>query len=186
MFRLKISAEGLEVVSMESVIDVVDAIILCTENQNIIGLEEIEKLKTNCLLINYGHSSCEMDYDAIKNLSIDVDTSNPNVLRLTLPSKKIVKILFNGEPVQSVSFQLPKIIHSLQSSITAVAIMELSLYSREKYNGGVYLLPKKLDEYIALIHLKIFSATLTKLTDEQSEFLGVSKDGPFKGPHYRY
>ncbi|KAF1741230.1 hypothetical protein MXB_1966 [Myxobolus squamalis] len=60
------------------------------------------------------------------------------------------------------------------------------MFSRNRYDGGVYLLPKKLDEYIAMIHLKIFSASITKLKDEQIEFLGISKEGPFKSQHYRY
>uniref|UniRef100_A0A6B2FZ74 Putative adenosylhomocysteinase 3 (Trinotate prediction) n=1 Tax=Myxobolus squamalis TaxID=59785 RepID=A0A6B2FZ74_MYXSQ len=124
--------------------------------------------------------------EGIKKGEVIVDDSNPNVTQLTFSSQKIIRILFNGDPVQSISFQIPETIMSIKTSTIVVAILELNMFSRNRYDGGVYLLPKKLDEYIAMIHLKIFSASITKLKDEQIEFLGISKEGPFKSQHYRY
>ena len=102
------------------------------------------------------------------------------------PDKKRVVLIAEGRLASLSCTSIPSMAISVNSATQVLALIELYTAPRGRYKNEVYLLPKKMDEYVANLHLAPFDAKLTELTDEQAKFMGLNKTGPFKPQFYRY
>ena len=105
---------------------------------------------------------------------------------MTFPSGKRIILIAEGRVMNICCSNVPSFCISITASTQALALIDLWTAPEGKYRNDVYLLPKKLDEYVASLHLADFDAHLTELSEEQCEYLGITKSGPFKPNYYRY
>ena len=158
-----------------------------TGNLNIITVDHMAQMKHNAIVCNIGHFDNEIDmaglarYPGIEKLEI-----KPQVDLWTFPDGHGVIILAEGRLVNlGCATGHPSFVMSCSFSNQVLAQMEL--YAKtDDYPVGVYILPKQLDEKVAALHLDALGVKLTKLDDEQAEYLGVPMEGPYKPSHYRY
>ena len=158
-----------------------------TGNQDIITVDDMAKMKHNAIVCNIGHFDNEIDmaglarYPGIEKLEI-----KPQVDLWTFPDGHGVLILAEGRLVNlGCATGHPSFVMSCSFSNQVLAQMEL-FSKTDDYPVGVYVLPKQLDEKVAALHLDALGVKLTKLNDEQADYLGVPMEGPYKSDHYRY
>lgn len=183
---LQACMDGFKVVRMEEVIKQVDVIITATGNKSIISREQCEKLKNGAIVCNMGHSNTEIDIKCLREPDIAWEEVRLNVHHLKFPSGKRIVLIAEGRIMNLCCSSVPSFIVSITASTQALALIELFNAPVGRYKKDVYLLPKKMDEYVASLHLPAFDAHLTELTDDQCQYLGVNKSGPFKPNYYRY
>ncbi|KCV72052.1 adenosylhomocysteinase 1 [Fonticula alba] len=181
--------EGVEVVLLEDVVDKVDIFITTTGNRDIIMAEHMAKMKNNAIVGNIGHFDNEIDMAGLlSNPEIKRQNIKPQVDRFIFPDGHGVIVLAEGRLLNlGCATGHPSFVMSC--SFTNQVLAQLELWNNRangKYGKDVYLLPKHLDEKVALLHLGVLGAKLTKLTPVQSEYLGIATEGPFKPDTYRY
>ncbi|MDA8135594.1 MAG: adenosylhomocysteinase [Desulfobacteraceae bacterium] len=182
---LQAAMEGFRVVTMEEAAPHGDVFVTATGNYRVIRGEHIEQMKNESIICNIGHfdNEIEMGYLTHNPKAVKINI-RPQVDKWVLPSGKAVIILAEGRLVNlGCATGHPSFVMSNSFSNQTLAQIKLA---KEKLEVKVYTLPKELDEEVARLHLKNLSVTLTQLTQEQADYLGVPVNGPYKPEHYRY
>ncbi len=182
---LQAAMEGYEVTTVEDALVEADIYVTTTGNKDIIRIEHMEKMKENAIVCNIGHFDNEIQmsklekFPGIKELNI-----KPQVDKFTFPKGNSIIVLSRGRLVNLGNANgHPSFVMS--NSFTNQTLAQIELWTK-KYEVGVYTLPKSLDEEVARLHLGKLGVKLTKLTAEQSAYLGIPVEGPYKSDHYRY
>tara|TARA_B100000941_G_scaffold290612_1_gene273822 strand:- start:473 stop:1759 length:1287 start_codon:yes stop_codon:yes gene_type:complete len=181
---LQASMEGYEVVLMDEMIENADIVVTATGNKDIVNADHMRKMKDRSILCNIGHFDNEIQVDALRNYKWN--EIKPQVHEIEFPNKKRIILLAEGRLVNlGCATGHPSFVMS--ASFTNQVMAQIELWNNsEKYQKKVYVLPKHLDEKVAELHLAKVGAKLTKLSNEQADYIGVSPQGPFKGDAYRY
>ena len=184
---LQAAMEGYQVTTMEEAAPQGDIFVTATGCMNVIRPEHMRAMKDQAILCNIGHFDCEIDVSWLeKNPEIKEVNIKPQVDQFVFPDGKHLTLLARGRLVNlGCANGHPSFVMSSSFSNQVIAQIEL-WQNRDRYQKQVYVLPKKLDEKVAALHLGKLGVKLTKLTKEQAEYLGVSTEGPFKPDHYRY
>ncbi len=184
---LQAAMEGYEVTTIEDTLGRGDVYITATGNVDAITLAHMERMKDQAIVANIGHFDNEIQVDPL-NARADVKRTNikPQLDKYTFPGGHEIFLLSEGRLVNlGCATGHPSFVMS--NSFSNQVLAQLDLWrNRDSYKVGVYVLPKKLDEEVARLHLKKIGVKLTKLTDKQAEYLGVPVEGPYKPDHYRY
>jgi adenosylhomocysteinase len=184
---LQAAMEGYQVSTMEKLASVGDIFVTATGCMNVIRPEHMKAMKDQAILCNIGHFDCEIDVAWLeKNPEIKEENVKPQVDQFIFQGGKRLTLLARGRLVNlGCANGHPSFVMS--SSFSNQTLAQIALWTDAKsYPVGVHVLPKKLDEKVAALHLGKLGVELTKLTAEQSKYLGVSIEGPFKPEHYRY
>ncbi|MFK8067355.1 MAG: adenosylhomocysteinase [Gammaproteobacteria bacterium] len=181
---LQAAMEGYRVVELNSVIDQADIFVTATGNYNVITHDHMIKMKDQSIVCNIGHFDNEIDVAGLKQYTWE--NIKPQVDHIIFPNGKRIILLAEGRLVNlGCATGHPSFVMS--NSFTNQVLAQIELWENSSnYENNVYTLPKKLDEKVAMLHLKRINANLTKLTQEQADYISVSVDGPFKPEHYRY
>jgi adenosylhomocysteinase len=183
---LQAAMEGYQVTTMEDVVATADIFVSATGNDGIITAEHMGKMKHNAIVCNIGHFDSEIDMAGLARSGATRDELKPGTDLWSFDDGHSVIVLAEGRLVNlGCATGHPSFVMSCSFSNQVIAQMEL-FNNLEKYPLGVYVLPKKLDEKVAALHLDALGVKLTKLTDEQAEYLGIDPSGPFTSDHYRY
>ena len=184
---LQAAMEGYQVTVLEDVLETADIFITATGNFNIITAEHMARMKDKAIVANIGHFDNEIDMAGLAKVpGIKRINIKPQYDEFVFPDGHSVMILAEGRLMNlGCATGHPSFVMSCSFSNQVIAQMELYA-NTEKYPTGVYVLPKHLDEMVARLHLDALGVKLTKLTDEQAEYLGIDPSGPFKASHYRY
>ncbi len=184
---LQAAMEGFEVTTVEDTLGRGDIYVSCTGNTDIITLEHMEKMKDQAIVCNIGHFDNEIQIDRL-NEAKGVTRINikPQVDKYTFPDGHSIFILAEGRLVNlGCATGHPSFVMS--NSFANQTLAQLDLWkNRDSYKPEVYVLPKKLDEEVARLHLEKIGVKLTKLSPKQADYIGVSVDGPYKAENYRY
>jgi len=184
---LQAAMAGFQVTTVEDTLGLADIYVTCTGNYGIITLEHMLKMKNQAIVCNIGHFDNEIQVDKL-NVAPGVKKVNikPQVDRYDLPSGNSIYMLAEGRLVNlGCATGHPSFVMS--NSFSNQVLAQLDLWTnRAKYSPGVYILPKKLDEEVARLHLEKIGVKLTKLTKVQADYIGVPIEGPYKPEHYRY
>jgi adenosylhomocysteinase len=184
---LQAAMEGFQVTTVEDTLGLADIYVTTTGNKDIITLEHMRAMKHNALVCNIGHFDNEIQMDRL-NAAEDVTKMNikPQVDHYTFANGKSIYILAEGRLVNlGCANGHPAFVMS--NSFSNQTLAQIDLWkNKDKYEKTVYRLPKKLDEEVAALHLEQIGVKLTKLTQEQADYLGVPVEGPYKPDHYRY
>ncbi|TPP61778.1 Adenosylhomocysteinase B [Fasciola gigantica] len=178
--------EGYEVTTIEKALKEARIFVTATGNRDIITGEHFVDMLEDSIVCNIGHFDVEIDMQWLNENCVKKEQVQPQVDRYTLESGRHIIVLAEGRLVNlGCAHGHPSFVMS--NSFTNQVYAQIELWTKpEDYPLGVYMLPKKLDESVAAAHLEHLGVNLTKLTDVQAEYLGVSKEGPFKADHYRY
>ena len=181
---LQAAMEGYEVVLMEDSISDADIVVTATGNKDIVTADHVRKMKDRAILCNIGHFDNEIQVEALKNYKWT--EIKPQVHEIELPSKKRIILLAEGRLVNlGCATGHPSFVMS--ASFTNQVIAQIELWNNYKeYENKVYVLPKHLDEKVAMLHLNKVGAKLTKLSKGQADYIDVDVKGPFKSDSYRY
>merc|ERR1711991_713307 len=181
---LQAAMEGYEVVLMDEAISKADIVVTATGNKDIVTADHMRDMKDRAILCIIGHFDNEIQVEALKNYKWD--EIKPQVHEITLPSNKRIILLAKGRLVNlGCATGHPSFVMS--ASFTNQVTAQIELWNNsDKYENKVYVLPKKLDEKVAMLHLEKVGAKLTKLTKGQEDYIGVSEQGPYKPETYRY
>ncbi len=181
---LQACMEGYDVITLEDKISEIDIFVTATGNFNVINHEHMKNMKSGAIVCNIGHFDNEIDVASLKNY--EWDNIKPQVDEITFPDGKKIVLLAEGRLVNlGCATGHPSFVMSC--SFTNQVMAQIELWENYKnYEKQVYVLPKHLDEKVAMLHLDKLDAKITKLTDEQAEYIGVNNDGPFKKDTYRY
>lgn len=184
---LQAAMDGFQVARLESVLDQVDIIITGTGNTRVVTPEHILGLKHLAIVGNVGHFDDEIDMAGLAAIPGAVKVEiKPQVHEWRLPNGRSVLVLSEGR-LMNLGNATGHPSFVMSASFSNQVLAQLELYTkREDYPVGVYTLPKTLDEKVARLHLAALGVELTELTAEQSAYLGVPVDGPYKLDHYRY
>jgi adenosylhomocysteinase len=187
---LQACMEGYEVNTIENVVSEVDIFISATGNKDIITLEHMKKMKNNAIVGNIGHFDNEIQMEELEKMpGIKVDNIKPQVDRFIFPDGHGVIMLASGRLLNlGCATGHPSFVMSC--SFTNQTLAQLELW-KERDSGKykldqVYLLPKHLDEKVARLHLPAMGAKLTVLSKEQSDYVDIPVNGPYKPDTYRY
>ncbi|XP_019633610.1 PREDICTED: adenosylhomocysteinase 2-like isoform X2 [Branchiostoma belcheri] len=183
---LQASMEGFKVVTLNEVIRQVDVVITASGNKNVVTRDHLDRMKTGCVVCNMGHSNTEIDVDSLRTPELTWEKVRSQVDHVLWPDGKRIILLAEGRLVNLSCSSVPSFVVSITAATQALALIELFNAPAGRYKQDVYLLPKKMDEYVASLHLPAFDAHLTELSDEQARYLGIGKAGPFKPNYYRY
>jgi adenosylhomocysteinase len=184
---LQAAMEGYEVTTLEDTLGRGDIYITASGNLDVITLEHMQRMKDQAIVANIGHFDHEIQVDAL-NAAKGVRKTNikPQVDKYTFPDGHEIFLLAEGRLVNlGCATGHPSFVMS--NSFSNQVLAQLDLWrNRDTYKTGVYVLPKKLDEEVARLHLEKIGVKMTKLSQKQADYLGVPVDGPFKSEHYRY
>ncbi|XP_067089982.1 S-adenosylhomocysteine hydrolase-like protein 1 isoform X2 [Osmerus mordax] len=183
---LQACMDGFRLVKLNEVIRQVDMVITCTGNRSVVGREHLDRMKSGCIVCNMGHSNTEIDVVSLQSPELTWERVRSQVDHVIWPDGKRIVLLAEGRLLNLSCSTVPTFVLSITATTQALAVIELYNAPEGRYKKDVYLLPKKMDEYVANLHLPTFDAHLTELTDEQARYLGLSKHGPFKPNYYRY
>jgi adenosylhomocysteinase len=182
---LQAAMEGFKVVTMEYACDKGDIFVTCTGNRHVIRHEHMAKMKDQAIVCNIGHFDNEIDIASFEKY--EWEEIKPQVDHVIFPDGKRIILLAKGRLVNlGCGTGHPSFVMSSSFANQTIAQIELFTHSDSYDLGKVYVLPKHLDEKVARLHLKKVGAMLTELTDEQAEYIGVPKQGPYKPDTYRY
>ncbi len=182
---LQAAMEGFEVNTIEEALKEGNIYVTTTGNKDVITLEHMKLMKDQAIVCNIGHFDNEIQVDRL-NAAPGVQRVNikPQVDKYVFGAEQAIFLLAEGRLVNlGCATGHPSFVMS--NSFSNQVLAQLDLW-KGNYEVGVYRLPKKLDEEVARLHLEQIGVKLTVLTDEQSAYLGVQKDGPYKPEHYRY
>ena len=181
---LQAAMEGYRVVTMDEACSEADIFVTATGNYHVINKEHLEKMKDQAIVCNIGHFDNEIDVASMNDYEwINI---KPEVDHIVFPDGKRIILLAEGRLVNlGCATGHPSFVMS--NSFTNQTLAQIELWNHsEKYDNEVYVLPKALDEKVARLHLDKIGVKLTKLTKEQSEYLGIAEEGPYKPEIYRY
>ncbi|MDC0569539.1 adenosylhomocysteinase [Candidatus Pelagibacter sp.] len=181
---LQAAMEGYEVVLMDEAISKADIVVTATGNKDIVTADHMRNMKDRAILCNIGHFDNEIQVDALKNYKWT--EVKPEVDEIELVDGKRIILLAKGRLVNlGCATGHPSFVMS--ASFTNQVMAQIELWNNHKnYENKVYVLPKNLDEKVAMLHLKKVGAKLTKLSKDQADYISVEADGPFKPDAYRY
>jgi adenosylhomocysteinase len=181
---LQAAMEGYEVVLMEEAISKADIVVTATGNIDIVTADHMRSMKDRAILCNIGHFDNEIQVDALKNYKWT--EVKPEVDEIELVDGKRIILLAKGRLVNlGCATGHPSFVMS--ASFTNQVMAQIELWENYKnYENKVYVLPKNLDEKVAMLHLKKVGAKLTKLSKDQADYISVETEGPFKPDAYRY
>ena len=182
---LQAAMEGYEVKTVEQALPEADIYVTATGNKDIITFDHMKQMKDQAIICNIGHFDNEIQMDALNNYSTTKrENIKPQVDKYTFEDGHQIFILAEGRLVNlGCATGHPSFVMS--NSFTNQVLAQIAL-AEEKPEVGVYVLPKILDEEVARLHLDKLSVTLTQLSDDQANYIGVSKNGPYKKDEYRY
>ena len=181
---LQACMEGYDVVTLEDKVAEIDIFVTATGNFNVINHDHMKAMKSGAIVCNIGHFDNEIDVASLKDYQWE--NIKPQVDEITFPDGKKIVLLAEGRLVNlGCATGHPSFVMSCSFTNQVMAQIEL-WENHSKYEKEVYVLPKHLDEKVALLHLDKLDAKITTLTDEQAEYIGVGKNGPFKKDTYRY
>jgi adenosylhomocysteinase len=182
---LQASMEGFEVKTVEDTLAEGNIFVTATGNRDIITVEHLKKMKDQAIVCNIGHFDNEIQIDALNALKgVERINIKPQVDKYLFPEGHAVFILAEGRLVNlGCATGHPSFVMS--NSFSNQTLAQLDLW-KNNYKIGVYRLPKHLDEEVARLHLDQLGVKLTKLTKEQSDYIGIPQAGPYKPEHYRY
>ena len=181
---LQAAMEGYRVVTMDSICNQADIFVTTTGNVGVITHEHMLKMRNNAIVCNIGHFDSEIQVASLRQY--EWENVKPQVDHIIFPDGKRIILLAEGRLVNlGCATGHPSFVMS--NSFTNQVLAQIELFTKtEQYPIGVYVLPKHLDEMVARLHLSKIGAALTVLTDEQSAYIDVPKQGPYKPAHYRY
>ena len=184
---LQAAMEGFEVATVEDTLGRGDIYVTCTGNVDIITLEHMKRMKDQAIVCNIGHFDNEIQMDRL-NAEKGVVKLNikPQVDKYTFPDGHAIFVLAEGRLVNlGCATGHPSFVMS--NSFANQTLAQLDLWAnKDTYKVGVYVLPKRLDEEVARLHLEKIGVKLTTLTARQADYLGVAVEGPYKAENYRY
>ena len=182
---LQAAMEGYEVTTIEDVIDDVHIFVTTTGNKDIITKNHMYKMRDQAVVCNIGHFDNEIQVNAVNDdNSVMKENIKPQLDRYTFPDGHQIFMLAEGRLMNlGCATGHPSFVMS--NSFTNQVMAQIAL-AKDTPEVGVYMLPKELDEEVARLHLDHLGAKLTELSDEQAEYIGVPKEGPFKPEHYKY
>jgi adenosylhomocysteinase len=182
---LQAAMEGFEVKTVEDTLSEGNIFVTATGNKDIITLDHMKKMKDQAIVCNIGHFDNEIQMDQLNYMpGIDRINIKPQVDKYIFPDGHAIFILAEGRLVNlGCATGHPSFVMS--NSFSNQTLAQIDLWTKN-YETGVYRLPKYLDEEVARLHLEQLGVRLTKLTADQADYIGVSKEGPFKPEHYRY
>jgi adenosylhomocysteinase len=181
---LQAAMEGYQVVTMDDAASIGDIFVTTTGNIDVITLDHMRDMKDRAIVCNIGHFDSEIQINALKNYKWH--NVKPQVDEVEFPDGKRLLVLAEGRLVNlGCATGHPSFVMS--ASFTNQVMAQIELWEHHKnYDNKVYVLPKRLDEKVAMLHLEKIGVQLTKLTNEQAKYLGIDQAGPFKPEHYRY
>ncbi|XP_007889051.1 adenosylhomocysteinase like 2b isoform X2 [Callorhinchus milii] len=182
---LQACMDGFRLVKLNEVIRQADIVITCTGNKNVVTREHLDRMKNGCIVCNMGHSNTEIDVASLRTPELTWERVRSQVDHVIWPDGKRIVLLAEGRLLNLSCSTVPTFVLSITATTQALAMIELYNAPEGRYKQDVYLLPKKMDEYVASLHLPTFDAHLTELSDEQAKYLGLNKNGPFKPNYYR-
>ncbi|WP_422031052.1 adenosylhomocysteinase [Roseovarius sp.] len=181
---LQAAMDGFEVVTLEDVVKSADIFITTTGNKDVIRIEHMREMKDMAIVGNIGHFDNEIQVANLKNhkwtnIKDQVDMIEmPSGARIILLSEG--RLLNLGNATGHPSFVM-------SASFTNQVLAQIELWTKgDQYDNNVYILPKHLDEKVARLHLERIGVKLSELREDQADYIGVPKDGPYKPEHYRY
>lgn len=183
---LQASMEGFEVNTVENTLGRGDIYVTTTGNKDVITLDHMSKMKDQAIVCNIGHFDNEIQVDALKESGATHLNIKPQVDKFTFANGNSIFLLAEGRLVNlGCATGHPSFVMS--NSFSNQTLAQIDLWkNKDTYAKKVYILPKKLDEEVARLHLEKIGVVLTRLTDDQAAYLGVDVDGPYKPEHYRY
>jgi adenosylhomocysteinase len=184
---LQAAMEGFEVAPVEDTLGRGDIYVSCTGNTDIITLEHMEKMKDQAIVCNIGHFDNEIQIDRLNEAKgVTKINIKPQVDKYTFPDGHSIFVLAEGRLVNlGCATGHPSFVMS--NSFANQTLAQIDLWkNKDSYQVNVYVLPKKLDEEVARLHLEKIGVKLTKLTPKQAEYIGVPVEGPYKAENYRY
>ena len=181
---LQAAMEGFEVATMDEYASKADIFVTATGNKDIITVDHMRQMKDRGIVCNIGHFDTEIQVESLRNFKWH--PVKPQVDEVEFPDGKRVILLAEGRLVNlGCATGHPSFVMS--ASFTNQTLAQIELWGNPgKYTNEVYILPKSLDEKVAELHLARVGATLTKMSEEQASYIGVSQEGPFKSDNYRY
>lgn len=175
---------GYQVLNVEEVVSQADIFITTTGNVDIITIDHMRAMKDCAIVGNIGHFDNEIQVEALRNLTWT--NIKPQVDQITFPDGKRLILLAQGR-LLNLGCATGHSAFVMSASFTNQVMAQIELWQNHKnYQNKVYLLPKKLDEKVALLHLEKLGAKLTKLNNKQAEYINVEVNGPFKNDNYKY
>ncbi len=183
---LQAAMEGYRVVTMEYAADKADIFVTCTGNYHVITHDHMAAMKDQAIVCNIGHFDNEIDVASIEKY--EWEEIKPQVDHIIFPDGKRIILLAQGRLV-NLGCGTGHPSYVMSSSFANQTIAQIELWQERdsgKYPVGVYTLPKHLDEKVARLQLKKLNSQLSELTDQQADYIGVPKQGPYKAEHYRY
>jgi adenosylhomocysteinase len=183
---LQAAMEGFQVDTLDAVVTDADIFVTATGNEAIVTVDHMTRMKHNAIVCNIGHFDNEIDMAGLARSGATRDTLKAGTDLWTFSDGHCVIVLAEGRLVNlGCATGHPSFVMSC--SFTNQVIAQIELFNNvAKYPVGVHVLPKHLDEKVASLHLDALGVRLTRLTDEQADYLGVGPTGPFKPEHYRY
>ncbi len=181
---LQAAMEGYRVVDFNEVCDQADIVVTATGNYHVVTGPHMERMKDQAILCNIGHFDNEIDIAYLQQYQWE--NIKPQVDHVIFPDGKRIIVLAEGRLVNlGCATGHPSFVMS--NSFTNQVMAQIELWQNgDQYENKVYVLPKHLDEKVARLHLDRIGAKLTELTDEQADYIGVAKEGPYKPDTYRY
>jgi adenosylhomocysteinase len=180
---LQAAMEGFQVLTMEDAAPLADIVVTTTGCKDVVRPEHLKVLKNDTIVCNIGHFDCEIDVAWLKANGERTEIK-PQVDRYVLPNGNGILLLADGRLVNlGCATGHPSFVMS--TSFTNQVLAQMTLW-KDSYAVGVHVLPKKLDEEVARLHLDKLGVKLTKLTQAQADYLGIPVEGPYKPEHYRY
>jgi len=181
---LQAAMEGYRVVTMDYACDKADIFVSATGNYQVITHDHMKRMKDQAIVCNIGHFDNEIDVASLKQYRWE--NIKPQVDHVIFPDGKRIILLAEGRLV-NLGCGTGHPSYVMSSSFANQVIAQIEMFTHpERYPLGVYVLPKHLDEKVARLQLKKLNATLTELTDQQADYIGVDRAGPYKAEHYRY
>ncbi len=182
---LQAAMEGFEVTTLEDALSEGNIYVTTTGNCDVITAEDMARMKSEAIVCNIGHFDNEIQVERLENWAgIQKVNIKPQVDKFIFPDGHCIYLLAEGRLVNlGCATGHPSFVMS--NSFTNQTLAQIELWTK-KYEVGVYRLPKSLDEEVARLHLANIGVKLTKLTQKQADYIGVSVDGPYKAEHYRY
>lgn len=183
---LQAAMEGFEVTTMEEACKEGNIFVTTTGCTDIVMGEHFMNMKDDALVCNIGHFDCELNVAWLEQNAKEKVNIKPQVDRYLLPNGRHIILLAEGRLV-NLGCAMGHSSFVMSNSFTNQTLAQIELWTKpEQYKIGVYVLPKKLDEEVAALHLDKLGVKLTKLTPKQAEYLSLPVDGPYKPDHYRY
>ena len=181
---LQAAMEGYRVVTLDDVVSEVDIFVTATGNYQVINHDHLSQMKNQAIVCNIGHFDNEIDCASLQQYTWE--NIKPQVDHIIFPDGKRIILLAEGRLINlGCGTGHPSFVMS--NSFTNQTLAQIELWNNpDQYDNKVYVLPKKLDEMVARLHLEKVGAKLTQLNDQQAAYINVDKDGPYKPDYYRY